>query len=130
MLDPGSRRPTVLIVEDEDNVRQSLARYLDAAGYDVLPTGDPDTAFAELRRSSIDALITDVRLADNRSGLEVLEFVHLDEEGRQGPLQIVLTGVVLSPDEEDIIRRYPAYVFYKPYGYAELVQLLNTKLGH
>jgi hypothetical protein len=75
-------------------------------------------------------LIADVRLAENRSGLEVLEFVYLDEDDKHTPVRIVLTGATLTPAEEDIIRRYPAYVFFKPYGYAELVQLLNTKLGH
>lgn len=128
MLDAQSRRRTVLLVEDEDNVRQSLARYLSAAGYEVLPTGDPDSAFVALRRSSVDAVVTDVRLAKDRSGLEVLEFVRLYEERQDLPV-IILTGVTLSPEEEDIIRRYPAHVFYKPHGYGDLVQFLKARLG-
>ena len=128
MPDVHSRRRTVLLVEDEENVRRLLARFLSDAGYEVLPTGDIDSAFVALRRSSIDAVVTDVRLAKDRSGLEVLEFVRLDEEKQDVPV-IILTGTTLSSEEEDIIRRYPAYVFYKPHGYSDLVQFLKTRFG-
>ena len=125
--DSLSQRPTVLLVEDEENVRQTLARYLSGAGFQVLPTSDPDAAFAALRRSAVHAIVTDVRLGKSRSGLEVLEYVRLDDATRALPV-IVLTGVTLTPDEEDVIRRYPAYVLYKPHGYRDIVELLKTRL--
>jgi len=126
--DSTSLRRKVLVLEDEHVVSQLLIRFLNAAGYDALPADDPDSAFVALRRSPIDAVVADVRFPNGRSGLEVLEFMHLDEETRDVPV-IVLTGATLSPAEEDIIRRYRAHVFYKPHGFDEIVQFLKTRLG-
>ena len=94
---PAQRlRRRVLLVEDDDGVRLSLARYLTAAGYDVVPVADADRAFVVLEHSSVDAVITDVRLGPHRSGLEVLEFVGLDHREDRNVLTIVLTGVTLT----------------------------------
>lgn len=121
-------RPTVLLVDDEAVVLASLGRYLQIAGYDVRTAADVDPAFDVLRKSAIDAVILDVRLPGDRSGLEVLEYLRLDENWRDLPV-IILTGVRLTPEEEEIVRHYPAHVFYKPQGYGELVQQLNRLLA-
>ena len=121
-------RPTVLVVDDEAVVLASLSRYLQLAGYDVRTADDVDPAFDVLRKSAIDALILDVRLPHGRSGLDVLEFIRLDERWRDLPV-VILTGVRLTPEEEEFIRHYPAHVFYKPQGYGELVGQLNQMLA-
>lgn len=83
-FDPATRpvRPTVLLLDDEASVRESLGQYLRASGYDVLAVDTADGAFGILRQSAVDAAILDVRLLGDRSGLEVLEFMRLDEEWR------------------------------------------------
>ena len=121
-------RPTVLVVDDEAVVLASLSRYLQLAGDDVRTADEVDPAFDVLRQSAIDAVILDVRLPHGRSGLEVLEFLRLDDTWRDLPVML-LTGVALTPEEEEIIRHYPAHVFYKPQGYGELVGQLNQMLG-
>jgi DNA-binding response OmpR family regulator len=126
---PEPARPTVLLLDDQPSVRASLGRHLQSAGYQVLPAADADNAFRMLGRSSIDVAILDVRLPDHRSGLEVLEFVRLDEERYDLPV-IILTGVELNGEEEEIVRRHRAYVFYKPHGYKEVVHHLNQLLHH
>jgi DNA-binding response OmpR family regulator len=120
-------RPVVLLLDDEPSVLQSLSRYLEVSGYDVVTVSDVDGACRTLTHSSIDAAILDVRLPGRRSGLEVLEFVRLDDGSRKMPV-IVLTGVELAPDEEDIVRRHAAYVFYKPHGYSDIVRYLTRLL--
>lgn len=128
-FNPATRpvRPTVLLLDDEASVRESLGRYLQASGYDVLTADNADDAFGILRHSAISAAILDVRLPGDRSGLEVLEFMRLDEDWRELPV-IILTGVQLTPGEEDIVRRCRAHVFYKPCRYGELVRHLSQLL--
>lgn len=123
----GPVRPIVLLVDDEPSVRETLGRYLQLCGYEVLTADNPDDAFKILGQSRVDAVILDVRLARERSGLEVLQFLRLDEKRRELPV-ILLTGSEFTPVEEDIIRRHIAYVFYKPQGYSEVVQRLRKLL--
>ena len=119
---------TVLVVEDDAVVRQAVHRNLSAAGYQVLVAENPDSACKLLRDCVIHALILDVRLQANRSGLEVLRFARVELQRRE-LLAIILTGVVLSRDEERAIRREGAYVFYKTVGIQELLQFLDERLA-
>jgi hypothetical protein len=56
----------------------------------------------------------------------VLEFLRLN--GDWDMPVIVLTGARLSEEEEAIIRRNRAHVFYKPGSYDEMVAQLNRML--
>jgi DNA-binding response OmpR family regulator len=122
-------RAAVLLLDDEAVIRSSLSRYLEASGYDVRSTATTEDALAVLDRCTIDAAVLDVRLPGHRSGLQVLEAMRIRHGLRLRPIVIVLTGHDLAPDEEEIIRRNRAYVFYKPHGYDDLVSRLNELLS-
>jgi PAS domain S-box-containing protein len=63
---------TILLVEDEDGVRELAKTVLTAQGYQVLVTGRPDEAIAMLRdhKQEIQLLLTDV-IMPNMSGREL-----------------------------------------------------------
>src|ERR1700751_4554318 len=85
-------RRTVLVVEDALTTRCILEQFFARAGCDVLQASDPDTAMMRLKTSNVDAVILDLRLADDRSGLEVLEQMRLEERFADVPV-VILTGV-------------------------------------
>ena len=58
---------TVLLVEDQPIVRRLTRRFLEAAGYRVLDTGEPQAAFGLAQETDIDLLVTDV-VMPNMSG--------------------------------------------------------------
>lgn len=123
--DTTGSRPTVLVVDDALSIRAILEQFLERSGYNVLLAADPDTAFKRLKTSAVDAIILDVRLAENRSGLEVLELVRLDERFVDLPV-IILTGILrLQPDEEELVRRHRGGLLYKGAGYGALVERLD-----
>lgn len=123
---PDAFRRTILAVDDEPSILEWLARSLDVFHYDVLPADTVPLACNVLRSARVDALILDVRMPGH-SGLEVLEFVR--SSGRMDLPVIILTGVSsLTAEEEEIIRRHRAYVFYKPEGVDELVATLDRLL--
>ena len=68
----GSGR--VLLVEDEQEVRQLVRRTLLQDGYEVLDSGDPEVALsiASSERGQIDLLVTDV-VMPKMSGFELAE---------------------------------------------------------
>jgi CheY-like chemotaxis protein len=110
-------RRTVLVVEDALTTRCILEQFFARAGCDVL--------HASLKSSTIDAVILDLRLSDERSGLEVLEQMRLDERYDDVPV-VVLTGVTEVDEAEDaIIQRHHAHLLYKRFGYREVVQRLE-----
>jgi DNA-binding response OmpR family regulator len=118
-----AERRTILLVEDALTTRCILEQFFTRAGCDVLQAADPDTALLRLK-SGVDAVILDLRLGD-RSGLEVLEQIRLEDRYANLPV-VILTGVPqVEPAEEEIIRRHGALLLYKHYGYKEVVARLE-----
>src|SRR5919106_4861458 len=106
-------RRTILIVEDALTTRCILEQFFARAGCDVLQASDPDTALLRLKSTTVDAVILDLRLSDERSGLEVLEQMRLDARFDTVPV-VVLTGVnEVEPEEAEIIERHHAHLLYK-----------------
>ena len=79
--------PTVLVVEDEREIRELLRRYLERAGLAVLTTGSGAEAVSLLATSAPDLVVLDLGLPDV-DGLEVLREAR---DGRRVPV-LVLTA--------------------------------------
>jgi DNA-binding response OmpR family regulator len=118
-------RRTVLVVEDALTTRCILEQFFARAGCDVLQASDPESAMVRLRSTPVDAVILDLRLSDERSGLEVLEQMRLESQYDEVPV-VVLTGVSeVDEAEEEVIHRHGAHLLYKRFGYREVVQRLE-----
>lgn len=117
----------VLIVEDALTVRNMLEDFFTMYGFEVQMASDPDTAFKRLKESEgrLDAMILDIALDDNRSGLEVLELMRLEERFANLTV-IVLTGLAnLAERDLEIISRNRAHILYKQEGYERVFTKLN-----
>ncbi len=79
---------TILIADDEKNIRLSVQRLFDLEGHRVLAAADGDEALAILRRDEIDLLILDLQMP-RRDGFAVLQ--EMRSMGHDAPV-IVLTG--------------------------------------
>lgn len=114
VVHPQAAVRTVLIVDDEALIRESLHRYLKVLGYIVLEAVDFDAAIAALQGMCVDAMVLDVRLP-GRSGLELLE--HLRGEAKLAALPVmVLTGYFPDAAEHALLNKLGASIFYKPQG--------------
>lgn len=65
------RAPGILIIDDEDAIRYSLAAFLEDYGYHVVTAPDAESALALLEKKSADAAVVDIRLP----GLSGEEFI-------------------------------------------------------
>ena len=79
---------TILIADDEKNIRTSVQRLFDLEGHRALVAADGDETLAILRREDVDLLILDLQMP-RRDGFAVLQ--EMRSTGHDAPV-IVLTG--------------------------------------
>lgn len=62
-------RPEVLLVDDEDAIRDSLAPFLTRSGFEVSTAADGEAALAMLTRAAVDIVVSDIMMPklDGRS---------------------------------------------------------------
>jgi DNA-binding response OmpR family regulator len=118
---------TVLVLDDEATVRDSLRRFLKIYGYDSVEAESVEQATAALSRRRIDAVILDVRLPGARTGLDVLDALR-ERSPRDIPV-LVLTGRSLTEAEERRITSRRGHLFHKPEGLDTLVKFLDQLTG-
>lgn len=128
MVRRRERKPAilVLIVDDDPIVRQFLSEYLKKAGFAIRAVADSAEACDPKTLLGVAAVVLDVRMegVNRGSGLSVLTFLRQESAFASVPV-LILTGHVLTDEEEELIRRNHAYVFYKPHGYRVLCEYLQ-----
>ena len=130
-LAPGStpNQPPmrVLLVEDNADARQALARYLELYGIDVVAAGDrPGVAEALADPRPLDAVVTDLMLPDI-NGREIAE---LARQRDPAPLTVLVTGWDQALDEAEREAHGIHHLLYKPLDLPALVRLLRAGPGN
>jgi HAMP domain-containing protein/CheY-like chemotaxis protein len=92
------RRKRLLIVEDDEVERNSVAELLSHEDIEIASAATGSEALDKLRRDQVDCVVLDLKLPD-MSGFEVLETIRDDAELRDVPV-VVFTGRELSADED------------------------------
>jgi len=72
MAEEGPVSATILVVDDDPEVRHVLRAILESAGYGVAEAGDGRQALSECRKSNIDLMITDLVMPD-QEGIETIK---------------------------------------------------------
>jgi DNA-binding response OmpR family regulator len=70
---PVADKPTILVVDDEEDLRDIMRRMLERKGYAARTAGDPDEAISVCQDhpGTIDVLVTDLTLPGEQSGGEL-----------------------------------------------------------
>jgi len=69
---------TILVVDDKASARKILQQRLGKGGYDIIEAEDEDIAIERLKNNSVDLILTDVRMKEHNSGVELLRVVRRD----------------------------------------------------
>lgn len=117
-----SQRGPVLLVEDEDDIRQMLALALEMGGYEVLQAGDGARALELLRRGERPALILLDLMMPGMNGWEFRQAQLAEPQWAEIPV-VVLTGDQNARTSEDELR--PDALIFKPVGLAALLDTVE-----
>jgi two-component system, OmpR family, KDP operon response regulator KdpE len=120
---------SLLIVEDEDNIRKFVATNLVARGFQVVEAGDAETGLDQLRKSPPDVLVLDIRLP-GMSGWDLLEIMKAEEVVLSKVPVIVMTASVTNTKFQS--GNYPNVSAWlvKPVSVHELIRAVKNALNH
>jgi two-component system KDP operon response regulator KdpE len=119
------RRPRILVVDDEPQIRRFLRTSLPPQGFEIVEAASAAEALAALTKEKPDAVILDLGLPD-RDGLTVIEDV------RRGSL----TPILVLSARDDVAGKVGALergaddYITKPFDMTELLARLRTALRH
>jgi DNA-binding response OmpR family regulator len=124
----GERRPRVLVVEDDEQLRRLMVARLRARGYDVVEAEDGVDLLGWMGstmwtpgEAPLDAVVTDVNLPD-MTALEVLAALRV----RDAAIPIVLvTGVTDAEAHRDAYALGASVILTKPFDLDELGTVLT-----
>ena len=117
-------QPSVLVVEDEAELRQTIAESLTEQGFVVAQSADGADALDRLKGFAYDAIVIDLRLPD-ADGLEVLDAA----VGRYPDiLPIMVTGFGGVAEAVSAMRRGAIDFLIKPFQLSQLARILTTAL--
>ncbi len=115
---------TILLVDDEETLREIIAMQLEDDGYNILQAGSGNDAFEIVKKNEIDLIISDMRMP-NGSGEDLLKSLNnLDKK----PPFILVTGFS-ELTKDDAIKLGAHDMLSKPIDFDELESHIEKLLA-
>jgi CheY-like chemotaxis protein len=108
---------SVLVVDDELGMRETLVDILADAGYEATAVGGGDAALRRLRERDVDVVLMDIRMP-GRDGVSVLR-----ELGSPPPQVIMMTAYAVEEQLRQAVDNAFAVV-HKPFAVSHLLTLV------
>jgi len=119
---PKSR---LLIVDDDEGMRENLAELFESLGYDVRIAANTPEALAALDEQDVDLLLTDYKMP-GPTGVELIEAAR---RRRPGLRAVLMTAFGDSFSEIEIVRRGAVGYLNKPFAADEVVAFVERILA-
>lgn len=120
-----SERPRILVVDDEQAVRDLLAKTLTMADYDVDTAPDGPAALDRLRAAEYDLLITDLKMP----GMDGLSVIREARRIRQDLAVVIITGYSTEASAIEAINLGVAGYLTKPFRLPRILAAAARALG-
>lgn len=118
---------TILITDDEADIRELIRSEMEAAGAKVLEAENGTVALETVRRNQVDLLIADIRMPGG-NGIELLTALFESKaQGATVPALVVVTG--FSDLSEDRAKELGVHALIsKPFSLAPLVPIAHDAI--
>lgn len=115
----------ILVIDDEQDIRDGVCYWLKLAGYSPIVAGDGNSGIETAKAQSPEAILLDVRMPE-KDGIETLNELRKDGATHEIPV------VMLSASLRDEIRALDAgarYFLQKPYDGTRLLSTISAVLS-
>ena len=112
--------PKILVVDDEEGIRQDLSSVLEDEGYEVATAGSGVEALANLAAERFDVVITDLKMPAP-DGMEILKRVKADYPGT---VVVMITGQGSEEKAVEAMRLGADDYFPKPFTFEKIDEML------
>ncbi|MBA6336070.1 response regulator [Colwellia sp. BRX8-7] len=115
----------VLVIDDEESIREGLTCMLELWGYQVIAAVDTTVAIHQLQENnqSPDVIISDYRLKENRTGIDAIKALH-EKYGKDIPA-LLITGDMMQERLIEI-KDSGLLVLFKPVPAMKLRSFLSS----
>ena len=110
----------ILVVDDEEDIREILQRIINAAGYDCSVAGNAVDALKVLEEKNVDVVMTDIVMP----GLDGIELTGIVKKKYDADV-IVMTGFVEDYKYEEIVDKGASDLIQKPINNKEVLVRLK-----
>ena len=110
----------VLVVDDNPGIRRMLTRALGRNQYTPVEAESIAEAVAFADEHPLSAVILDLHLG-SQCGLELLAMLRVNPRHRSTPVLILTGSGAVTDDQEALIQRNAAHLFYKPQPLGDLM---------
>ncbi len=124
MAESSDEAPRILVVDDEQVIREILADFLSMEGFLVRTAADGSEALVELSRSRYDLVLSDLKMP-KMGGLELLEAI---QKHTPHVVTVIMTGFGTVETAIDAMKRGAYDYILKPFKVEEVVHTIRRGL--
>jgi CheY-like chemotaxis protein len=117
---------TILIIEDDDAVRENTAELLDVHDYDVITANNGRSGFALAKDRHPDLILCDMMMPET-DGRTFLRLAKADEEIKDVPLVFFSAGTLPAKDQANLVKQADGFL-KKPFFEEDLLHIVRTVL--
>ena len=114
-----------MVVEDDAALQRALGGLLGRQGFATVEATSVATAIRQAEGHSVNAVILDLLLDGNETGVDFLAWFRQQPRYQRTPVLIYTGRAMLAGDADELILRYRAHVFYKPHPITLLAEYLR-----
>jgi DNA-binding response OmpR family regulator len=119
--------PTVLIADDDRDIREAIRFRLDAAGLDVVPVADGAAAVSALAERRVDLVVLDISMPGTLSGIDVCRHIRASPSTIDLPV-IMLTSAIQGETVIEALDAGATDYVLKPFNPRELIERVQSLL--
>jgi DNA-binding NtrC family response regulator len=118
------KRPGILVVDDDEGIRENIVDLLSSEEYRVLSAGDAAEALRVMKSEKIDLLLTDFQMP-GANGVELIEAARRTDGDISAILMTAYLYVYEQLDEE---RKQGITLLRKPFDAQDVLDLVKEEL--
>ena len=121
----GKRQITILIVEDDQDLRESLAAALRDEGHHVIWAQDADAAIASVKAHKVNIVFMDICLPD-MNGVKVYKAI---KKIQPTAITVMMTGFFVQDLVDEAIGAGAYDILYKPFTMDDILKMIKKITG-